>query len=257
MTSSITQETLVWPFQDTQWKDKFLIGSFLAFATFIPLVGLLAYLPIYGYALVVMRDIIQGKERTLPKWDAWSDFFLDGLKASLSAIGYLVPSFLVMFIGYIALFASSLVSMIPAFIQDKPIPQPDLATMVIGYIVFFVCLILGMALSLVGIVFMPIALGQYARTGQISSGYNMTEIWAILRANAAGFVVAIVFYFGIAMALSTAVTMLMYTVILCCLIPILMGPVTTYLVIMYSTFFGTAYRDGWNKIKSSSPVQTS
>jgi hypothetical protein len=257
MASSITQETLAWPFQDTEWKNKFLIGSFLAFSTFIPLVGLLAYLPIYGYALVVMRDIIQGKERTLPKWDAWSDFFLDGLKAGLATIGYLLPSFLVMFIGYIALFVSPLISMLPAFMQGKPIPEPDLATMVIGYLVFFVCLILGMALSLVGLVFMPIALGQYVRTGQISSGYNMSEIWAILRANAAGFVVALVFYFGIAMALSTAVTMLMYTVILCCLIPILMGPVTIYLVIMYATFFGTAYRDGWNKINSSLPTKTS
>ena len=257
--SPITQETFAWPFRDLDWKYKFLVGSLLALAVWIPLVGLLGYAVLYGYGLIVMRAAMRGEASTLPKWEKIGEMFVDGFKGALSAIGYVLPGMLAMAVAYIALFAINFLSVFSTAMRESAgrVPPSDtFASMGIGYLVFFPLLFIAMILSFVGTAFTPVAVGQYARTGQISSGYRFREVWAILRANAGGYFLAWVLFFGLSMALSFAVSMLYYTIILCCLIPFAMAPVSLYITILWPTLFGPAYREGWGKVEKTPSAQS-
>jgi hypothetical protein len=107
---TVTQDDLTWMFKDPEWKNKFLVGSLLALATtFVPLLGLAALAIVYGYALILMRGVIHGEPRQLPRWENFGALFVDGLKAALSALGYVLPGLVIMVCAYLAMFTSSFI----------------------------------------------------------------------------------------------------------------------------------------------------
>ncbi len=252
--SPITQETFVWPFKDSDWKNKFLVGSLLALAIWIPVVGLLSYAFLYGYGLIVMRAGMRGEVPTLPKWENVSELFVDGFKAALSAIGYVLPGILTIVVAYIVFIAGIFLTAATSDAGRAP-SSTFPAVMAFSYLTFFALLGVSMVLSLVGMVITPVAVGQYARTGQIGSGYRLRQVWAILRANAGGYLIAWALFWGLTMALGFVVSILYYTIILCCLLPFVTAPVSFYITILWSTLFGPAYREGWMKVEKTLSIQ--
>jgi len=70
---------LTFPFEDDDWKNKFLIGSLIVFAGFA--IPLIPFFFLYGYMMQIMRHIIVEKGKPfLPKWDDWGKLFVDGAK---------------------------------------------------------------------------------------------------------------------------------------------------------------------------------
>lgn len=246
---TITQDDLTWMFKDPDWKNKFLVGSLLAFAGLIPLLGLAALAINYGYALILMRTVMWGKPRALPEWDDYGAMFVDGGKAFLSTIAYFLPGIILFVCGYLVLFAS---------IFGGALAQPTrvsgsrddafILSILIGQLGFFACFAVGMLVYLIGFVLTPVAVGQYARTGQISAGYRWSEVSSVLRANLSGFILALVVYFAIGYGFGFLFSLLFYTIILCLFIPFLAAPITFYIALMFAQFFGAAYREGALKV---------
>lgn len=241
----ITQETLAWSFKDADWKNKFIIGSALALASSVlPIIGLLGIFAVYGYALIIMRAVMRGESPTLPKWDKLGELVVDGLKATVTAIGYFVPGILALCCAYVFLFAT--------IFGSASISKESSGAVGVGFLIgqlgYFLLLFGGMVLLFIGAVPTPISVGQYVRTGQITSGYRVREIWTILRANFIGFFLAWALYLGIAMALSYLLMFVYFTIIFCLFLPVLLAPVTFYLALLWATLFGAAYGEAVEKL---------
>ncbi len=240
---TITPNDLTWIFQDPDWRNKFLVGSLLIFAaTLVPLLGYAGYVLVFGYALIEMRAQIRGEESVLPKWDRWGELFVDGLKAILAEIGYLVPGLVVIFLGVFAWFASFVVGIATTASSGREALFP--LSFVGGELIFFVAAAIGSALFLIGMLPAPLAIGQYARTGQMSAGYRWAEMRTIFRANMGGFVLAWVVYLGVGVVLNYIILFLYFTVILCFFLSLVIAPVSFYLALTFAHLFGKAYREG-------------
>ncbi len=242
----ITQDDLTWMFKDPEWKNKFLIGSLLALiAFFIPLLGLLALIPMYGYTLILMRATMRGEPHVLPKWAEFGELLVSGLKASLSSIGYFIPGCLVFACGIITFFSLFFGSAFGASVSangSRAAASSALGLFAGQFILFFTFGI-GFVIFALGAIIVPVAIGQYVRTGEISAGYRWSEISRILRANPAGFVLAWLVYLGLTLILSFTAQILYYTIVLCVFIPFLAAPMSFYLALLFAQFFGAAYRE--------------
>ena len=243
----ITQETFAWLFKDPEWKTKFLIGSlFILAGTFIPIIGWLGYFAVYGYCLIMVRAVIRGDAPALPTWDRFGELFVDGFKSGLAAIGYLLPGIIAMFCAYGSMFGAIMVDVIVSATARRGSAFFPPAFL-IGYAGFFLFFAVAMVLFLVTVIPMAIAVGQYARTGEIGAGYRFDEVWRILRANVGGFVIALFMSWAIAIGLSLLLQIVYFTIILCCLLPFLMAPISFYMTVMWAYLFGMAYREGSTK----------
>ncbi|MGB8645313.1 MAG: DUF4013 domain-containing protein [Anaerolineae bacterium] len=246
---TLTQQDFTWMFRDPEWKQKFLTGSLIALAGLIPPLFLVAGPLILGYALILMRSQMRSEPRTLPRWTDFGQLFIDGVKALLASAGYVLPGYILWFIDFaLVIVLSMLGSFGLAAARESPDQAAPFASLFLlqwlGFVFFFA---VGWVLAMIGLVFTPVAMGEYLRTGRIGAGYQLRQVWGILRANAGGFALAWLVYFGIAFGLSFAVTLLEYTIILCCLIPFLMAPIQLYIQLMFAQLFGAAYRDGAQK----------
>lgn len=242
---NITQETLTWPFKDPEWKNKFIIGSALALAgTLIPLVGLLGLLVVYGYALIIMRQVMQGEAPKLPKWDKLGEMFIDGLKAMVSSLGYFIPVVLISCCSLLFLFTAMFGGIALSSNSTRGVNAGFPLMFIAWELGFFVTIGIVTLLFILGIIPTPIAVGQYARTGEIGAGYRVREVWQILRSNMSGFLLAWVIYVGFVYVTSFSVYFAYATIILCFLLPVILAPISFYLSLLYAIVFGMAYREG-------------
>lgn len=252
---NITQETLTWAFKDTDWKNKFIIGSALAFAgTLIPPVGLLGVLVVYGYALVIMRQVMRGEAPTLPQWEKLGEMFVDGLKAGLSTLGYFIPGVLLFCCAYGSIFAAIFGGAALSSGARSGTSAGFPIAFIGGEIAFFVFFGLAMTIFIIGTVPSPVAVAQYARTGEIGAGYRVREVWQILRSNLVGYLLAWTIYVGLLYISSFVVFVAYGTIILCFLLPFIFAPISFYFALIYAVVFGMAYRDGIAKAGIEAPA---
>lgn len=245
-TSDRLQDLAKFPFSDPQWKNKFLIGSLLMLAGFV-----IPWIPtvfVYGYCAQIMRRIIVEKgDPALPVWDDWGKLFQEGLNLMGVSLIYSLPG-LVLFCGGYGLF---LVTAIGAGAMSEAAPRDDssLAAIIalIGSLGGFGVFGLGMLLLLVGFVIQPVAAGHVIATGEFAAAFRVREWWAILRANPSGYLMAYVIILGLWMALTFALQILYFTVVLCCLVPFVLSFIMMYVLIIGSVLFGQAYQVGAGK----------
>ena len=251
------KEILAFPFEDANWTNKFLIGSLITLASFvIPFVPVLL---LYGYTMQIMRPIIveQGKP-FLPEWDKWDKLLLDGVKLFGIVFIYMLPLMILLFVG-MSFFFVPVAAGIP--LMEGLEKGGDGAAGIILTVVTIISVLgamvligLGTILAMaVGLV-MPAVIGHIVATDEFGAAFRVREWWPIFRANLAGFLIAYVIVMVASIVLSSVLMVIYVTVILCCLIPIIMGPVTMYLLAIYGAVFGQAYRDGVQKLESQASV---
>jgi hypothetical protein len=241
----ITRETFAWPFKGEDWKNRFLIGSLMYLAVYLfSVLGWLGVIAAYGYSFVIMRAVMRGDQPTLPKWERYNELLTDGVKGLLSSFGYLVPMSLVILCAILSLCVGLFA---PILSDASPTSQGNMAYlpwMSAGLIGFFVLTFVAWLIAFVIGIPATIGMAQYLRTGKISAGYRLGEVWKILRANIGGFVGALAINFAIGIGLSTFVLLLNFTIILCCLNQFVMAPVLFYQTLLWAYLFGVAYREG-------------
>ena len=79
-------------FQDPKWLTKVLIFAVLAF---IPIFG---WFVNFGYALRIIKNVVEGNDVPLPEWDGFGLMFADGLRAFFVAIVWLIPAIILAFL---------------------------------------------------------------------------------------------------------------------------------------------------------------
>ncbi|MBI1877413.1 MAG: DUF4013 domain-containing protein [Chloroflexi bacterium] len=256
MTQSLTttdlKELLGYPFKDANWKNKFLIGSLVVFAGFaIPVVPFLA---LYGYMLQIMRRIIVDEgEPHLPEWDDWGNLLTDGLKLLGAIFVFMLPVFLVLAVGYAFFFASLIATGVVAGTVERGdeaagamVGVVPLAGGLVILLTYAMALLLALAMGMV----LPVIMGHVVATNNFSAAFRWREWWPIFRVNLSGFLMADLVVLALSFGLSSVLSLLYLTIILCCLAPLIMAPVTMYLSAIHSVLFAQAYREGVQKLKN-------
>lgn len=252
MTQSFTSDSLqalaVYPFQTPDWKNKFLIGSLVVFASYIiPIIPLLA---LYGYAAQIMRRIIvENGEPFLPEWDDWGKLMTDGLKLLGAGLVYSLPGLILLCGGYAMMFGMVFSTSLWAESGDEILPG---LMGLFGSLGFFACFGLGMVLFLVAYIFLPPAVGHLIATDQFGAAFRWQEWWPIFRANLSGFLISYALLMGFWFVLSFALQILYFTIIGCCLLPFILPPVTIYMTLIGSSLFAQAYRIGLERLPITS-----
>ncbi len=231
------------PFQGSDWRNRFLVGAALMFASFvIPIVPLPF---VYGYVVRVMQQAIQGQELSLPAWDDWGRLAVDGLRVMLVGLVYFLPGMLVSFGGMAVYFGSSFA--LPVMMAGASesselllgVPLLILASMAI----MFVSMFIGSLLFFLGAVPLPVATAHFVAQDKVAVAFRVREWWPLLSRNKLGWFIAWVIMMGLVGVLYLVTMMAYYTVVLCFLIPLLAAPIGFYLALMGAALFGGTYRE--------------
>ena len=76
-----------YPRNDPGWLTKLLI---LGLVSCVPILNLAGF----GFALEAVRRVSRGEESTLPEWDNFGGYFMDGARVLVTMLVYCIPIFL-------------------------------------------------------------------------------------------------------------------------------------------------------------------
>jgi len=249
MAKSLTSENLhqvfSYPFQDSKWLEKFLIGSllFLASIFFLP-----TFL-VYGYLAEVMRLAIEGRELALPVWDDWEKKFTDGAKLFLVGLIASFPFIFLFVLGYLFVLAGAIGTDLVDFSSDVTSPFWVLFPMLGsfgGLALFGLSTILGLIVGLL----VSAMIAHVVATDDISAAFRIKEWWEIFRANTSGFIITYLLTFGLMTAVNIVSQVLYMTIVGCCIVPFLLLPAMFYIMIVISVLFGQAYKEGVQNLQT-------
>lgn len=244
-------ELLQFPFRQEDWQSRFILGAGLVLLSFM--IPILPLFPLYGYAMLIMKQSIAGEEAQLPEWGDFGRLLGDGLRFFLASALYLLPGILVFILSFgIYLIASFL---LPLATMD---PDPSFeAVMIIPFlfvlsmVVLFVGMFLGTALMVLGAIPMPMALARIAEEDSFAAGFQFREILRLIRADGFGYFAGWVVTAGLGSVIYLVIMLAYTTLILCGLIPFLAAPMAFYTTVVYSALFGGIYRSSKAKLKAS------
>ncbi len=238
------QPILTFPFKGPRWQTKLAIAVLVSLAGFI--IPILPGLVVLGYTMAPMRAVIDGEENPqLPEWVDWSSFLARGFKVWAAMLIYLLPSFVILIGGYIALMGSSFLSLLSQSSNNNPATiDKALAVQLIGSLGGTAIIAIGFLLSLLTWVFLPVIISHVVATDSFAAAFKFGEWWRILRANLAGFFTALALVLGIYAATLFVLEIFYFTVILCIIVPVLLFLIGTYISLVAAVAFGEAYRRG-------------
>jgi len=158
-------------FEDEEWVTKLLIGGVLAF---IPIVNLVAL----GYLLKVLKNVAEGVERPLPKWDDFADYFIKGVMSFLGVLVWAIP--LLVLVILIAILGA-----VTGYNADTE----RAASFIVMCIWGLNCLsgLYGLFMALV----VPAALTQYAVSNEFGAFFRLGTIFKYITSNLGNYIIAI------------------------------------------------------------------
>jgi len=237
-TMTSLREIFAFPFRGPEWKNRFIIGSVILVASF--LIPVLPLIFVYGYAVAVMRRAIGEEALTLPRWDDWGKLAGDGLKTMVVGFVYLLPGLLVTFGGLALYFVTTLATPFAVEAAD----QGWWPLLFFGsFITLFLSMFLGTVLMMLGAIPLPMATANFIAEDDLSAAFRVRQWWELLRANPLGNFIAWVVVAGLMGILYLALTLMYYTLVLCCVIPFLSAPIGFYLLLVGAALFGRTYRE--------------
>lgn len=254
-TTRSLREVMAFPFQESTWKNRFLIGSALCLAgILIPLIPLLF---VYGYLLQVMRAAIRDGSPALPAWEDWGKLLVDGLKAFIVALAWLLPGMIVSGVGLIVYFVVVFITTLasdPQLSSSTMMSDSAVLATLVAMGVLMVSMLLGTLLSILGLVPLPVAAGNLASTDRIASAFYLRELWNFLNAHRFGYFLAWVIVLGLSAMLYMAVMLPYMTMVLICTIPIVAAPLGFYVLLVAAAMFGLTYREARVRLAEKTAV---
>ena len=243
-TETITpvRRLLRFPFATPDWQTPFLIGTGLIWASYIIPLAPLVF--VYGYALRVMRQTIDGRQPSLPPWDDWGAIGKDGLFALVIGLVYMLPALIVFFIGFfLYMFGVMGQPLIGALIDDPGAAAGvGLLGLFAGMAGLFLAMFLGFVLTLAGLIPLPAAVAHVLAQDNLGAAFRFGHIWRLIRADAWSYFSAWIIGAGLSMLTYLLFMAGYYTFILICFMPFLVAPIILYAMLISAAVFGESYR---------------
>jgi uncharacterized protein (DUF697 family) len=109
--------------------------------------------------------------------------------------------------------------------------------------IMFLSMFLGVTLSVLGMIPLPIATAHFVDQDQVSAAFKLRALWAILKANPWGYLIAWTIAIGLFGMLYIGFMIAYMSVVLCCLVPVVIAPAGFYLSAVSAALFGRTYRE--------------
>lgn len=153
-------EALSFSFQDEEGLKKLFIGGIFAFISIFAALIFLTGFIIMGYYIGLLRNVMQGVEKPLPRWDKWSKIIVDGLLGGIICLIYFFV------IGGIAAI------MIVSVVEDPGMQDFE---MVMAIIVISLAALFSLSML------SNLGLARFAATNDFGSAFSLVEIFRVLR----------------------------------------------------------------------------
>lgn len=175
---------------DDDWIKKLAIGAIFVLVPFLILL-------VIGYQILIIRNVIDGKDRPLPEWEDFGKLFIDGLIMVVAIFIYALPIILLSLCG----------AVIGATTTDAAGSMSPGGG--IG-VALFSCLaiLFGIALAFIG----PALYIQYARYGEFGRLFRFGEVVAIARENLVDILIVILVMWAANLVVSLVSTIAIITI---------------------------------------------
>jgi len=243
LTMDQLKEVFSFPFREDGWQGKLAVAAALLLFGFIPFIP---YIFISGYVALIMQDVVETDELSLPEWADLSRIFRHGLRLFGVGFVYSLPVLILFFVGYGSMF-------LPLLTMEMGIlpENAGFVSVMGGYALGFMLMGIGGVLSFAMAVFLPAASTHTVVEEDFGAAFRFKEWWPIFRANWEGFLISFLLLFGSGMIAYYASQILVFTIILCCLYPLVISALGAYLMIVGSALFARAYREGRDEVKAA------
>jgi hypothetical protein len=154
-------------FEDEDWLTKLGIG---ALVTIVPILNFAWF----GYGIDIIRNVVRGDPRPLPRWDNFGDKFMDGLYIAIASLIYTLPALVVLVGGIILWF-------VPVSVATDSDTQGILAGL--GGVVFIALTCLSILYFLAYSFFYPAMLIHYSRNSTFGALFQVREIIRLATSN--------------------------------------------------------------------------
>ena len=114
-------------------------------------------------------------------------------------------------------------------------------SIILAYVLGFALLGVGTILSLFLTFLSLVAQTRWVAHDSLSSAFEFGEVWRWMRDGLNNYLLAFAVWYGGTILASMLVMLLMYTIVLACLYPLLLGVVMTYAMLLMGSFYGMAY----------------
>jgi Protein of unknown function (DUF4013) len=248
-TTTNLKKFFTYPFEDEKWQNKLLIVGGLMLAGFI--IPIIPYMALGGYMMRIIKKVVEGDGKpSLPEWDDWGELMLNGLKLLLQSFIFALPLIILWFVGYGSMFFPIVLSELAA--ESGDMGSAGLWTMISlltiggGYIMFGLVILFSFVLGFI----QSVIICHVSVTEQFSAAFRFREWWRILRSNIGEFLLACVFIMGLYIGIGTIYQVLMFTIVLCCILPIVLSAASGYLMLVMAPLFGSVYRTALEKVEA-------
>ena len=232
-------QTFSFPFKDADSRKYFLIGCLVSLTAFI--IPLLPFFILYGYAVRIVKQIMNNESPRMVAWDDWGDMFKDGAKMFGVRIIYSIPILILV----TPLFISSII--MPILMSNSHGSQMNTLFPILMVIIFgTICILIPISLLLAVII--PAAEMHVVDQDEFAAGFRIREWWVILRANLSGFIAAFAIYIVSTIILGFAIQLIGATLIFACLLPFLLPAMMMYILLIMYTTIAQAYKGGKEKL---------
>lgn len=240
------QRVFAYPFEDPNWKSKLLIGMALTLGgMMLPVIPSLFVMG-YGYQ-ITHRLIVENGDLYLPEWTDWNILFKDGWRLFSVSFLYSLPMTICIIVGYLAYFGALGVVMATSSGSSN---DPAIGFLMLGGMgVQFLMVALGMLLGMVTAFVVPVALAHTVAHDSFSAGFDFTGWWKVLKANFAGFFLAVVVIMGMATLMVTFIQVISMTLVLICVAIFIPVMLSFYMLLVTNALVGLAYREGVEKLQ--------
>jgi hypothetical protein len=213
--------------EDKDWIKKLAIGALFVIIPFLILL-------VIGYQILIIRNVIDGKDRPLPEWEDFGQLFMDGLIVFVALFVYALPMVLLSICG-IVVFAGT---------SD---PSGNLSGGGIAGVGLISCIAIlyGFVLAFLT----PAIYIQYARAGEFGPLFQVGEVVAIARENLVDILIVIV----VAIVANMAVSLVSSIAVITICGPIIISMAgTAWIMFATGHLYGQIARKTQNKSMESS-----
>ncbi|MEJ5308223.1 MAG: DUF4013 domain-containing protein [Anaerolineae bacterium] len=231
------------PFAGADWQKRFVIGAALILVSFfIPIIPLIF---VGGYVVQVMRRAIAGQDWALPAWEDWGKLGVDGLRFAGVGVAFLLPGVLVYFGGMGLYMLSALLFPLSMQLAEAGYIVYTLVPLffVISLMILFISISLGMILTLLGTIPLPMAIAYFVAQDQVGAAFRFKAWWPLLWHNKMIYLIAWALCSGLFWTMYYCLMALSATIVLWLFIPILSAPILFYCMLVWAAVFGEAYRE--------------
>ncbi len=176
---------LTFGFEDGEWVVKLFLGALLFLVGLIfsvVLIGVIPLLMLGGYAVAIARNVAEGQDVPLPRWEDFGDLLADGFRLAVAYFLWSLPS---------------LILTLPVIIGAVLIPDRGDGWAVLWFLLLLCCGLPALVYSLFVTLISPVIMWQVAAERSVAAALNVRQVWHIFTSHLGSIIIIVLVLWGV------------------------------------------------------------